>query len=46
MENWPDLHTLCHDYYNSVKTQSLVRRPMANSKEQIVDHEAHQKKVK
>jgi hypothetical protein len=45
-QNWPELLTLCRDYYNSVKSHSLVRCPMTNPNEQTVDREAHQKKVK
>jgi hypothetical protein len=44
--NWPDLLTLCRDYYNSVKSHIPPHRTIPNQHDQNFDHEEHQKKVK
>jgi hypothetical protein len=44
--NWPDLLTLCRDYYNSVTSHLPNRRLVQNQHDQNFDREEHQKKVK
>jgi hypothetical protein len=45
-QNWPQLLTLCRDYYNSVKPKISTNRIQTNTTDGQFDREAHQKKVK
>jgi hypothetical protein len=42
-QDWPSILVLCHDYYNSIKPQGIMKR---NSPSTTFDCDAHQQKIK